>query len=154
VYFEWLITKTGMLIGFFLLFGVMYATYDTYDEYSAQREAEAAVMSISNQIAFVSTSAPEYSVEKRIVLPEYIHGEPYIFTLDNESYNVKITLLGRFSGEDVSEFAMLPEFPIIREGLFNKQGEISVGSTHTGMNVSSAILVSKNDTTTIISAVK
>jgi hypothetical protein len=143
-----------MLIGFFLLLGVLYGAYDIYDEYSAQREAEAAVLSISNQIAFVSTTAPEYSVEKRIDLPEYIHGEPYIFTLDSERHNVKITLIGKFSQENVSEFAMLPEFPIVSVGLFNKKGEISVGSTHTGMNISTAITLSKSNSTTIISAVK
>ena len=154
MYLDWLISKTGMLIGFFLLLGVMYSAYDIYDEYSAQREAEAAVLSISNQIAFVSTTAPEYSVEKRVDLPEYIHGAPYIFTLNNESYNVKITLMGKFSHENVSEFTMLPEFPITREGLFNSKGEVSVGNTHTGMNISTAITVSKSNTTTIISAVK
>lgn len=145
---DWLITKTGMLTAFFLLFGVMYSAYDIYDEYSAQREAEAAVSSISNQIAFVATTASEYSVEKRINLPEYIHGEPYILTVDDKRYNVKITLKGKYSQEDISEFAMLPELDIEREG-FNQNGEVSVGSTFEKMKTASAIIVSKNGKTTI-----
>lgn len=143
-----------MLFGFFLLLGVMYSAYDIYDEYSAKREAEAVVLSISNQIAFIATTAPEYSAKKRIELPDYIHGEPYIFTLDAERYNVKIRLMGKYSQENVSEFSMLPEFPIVREGLFNSKGEVSVGNTHTDMNISNAITVSKSNTITIITAVK
>lgn len=142
-----------MLIAFFVLLGVMYSTYDIYDEYSAQREAEAVVLSVSNQIAFVATTAPEYFAKRRIDLPEYIHGEPYIFTADNESYNVKVTLMGKYAQEDITEFAMLPELEIRREG-FNPRGEISVGTAFEGMNTSSAIVVSKNNRTTIISAVK
>ena len=141
-----------MLIAFFILLGVMYSAYDIYDEYSAQREAEAVVLSISNQIAFVSNTAPEYSVKRRIELPEYIHGEPYIFTLDDEKYNIKIRLMGKFSQEDITEFAMLPESEIRKEG-FNSKGEISVGRTFEGMNTSSAIVASKSNESTIISTV-
>lgn len=143
-----------MFIAFFLLMGVMYSAYDIYDEYSAQREAEAAVLSISDQIAFVAGTAPEYTTKKRIDLPEYIHNEPYIFTLDSERYNVKIRLMGKFSHENITEFAMLPEFSIVREGVFNSKGEVSVGNTYTDMNISSAIIVSKDGSKIVIEAVE
>lgn len=150
---DWLITKTGMLVAFFLLLGVMYGAYDIYDRHSAKGEVEAVASTISDQIAFVTATAPEYSTRKRIDLPEYIHGEPYIFTLDNESYNVKIRLIGKFSGEDISDFAMLPEFPVEIKG-FNSKGEVSVGNTYEGMNTSSAIIVTKNEGHCAITAVK
>lgn len=141
-----------MLIAFFILLGVMYSAYDIYDEYSAQREVETVVLGISNQIAFVANTAPEYSVKRRIELPEYIHGEPYIFTLDDEKYNIKIRLMGKFSQEDITEFAMLPESEIRKEG-FNSKGEIAVGTTFKDMNMSSVIVVSKSNGYTTISAV-
>lgn len=152
MHIDWLISKTGMLIAFFVLLGVMYSAYDIYDEYSARGEVEAVVLSISNQIAFVENTAPEYSVKRRIKLPDYIYSEPYIFTLDDERYNVNIRLMGKFSEKNITEFAMLPEFEIIKEG-FNSRGEVSVGSTVEGMNMSSVIIVSKSNGSTIISAV-
>ena len=141
-----------MLIAFFLLFGVMYSAYDIYDEYSAQKEAEAAVTGISNQIRFIAITAPEYKAKKRIEFPENIHGEPYIFTLDSSRYNVKVTLLGKYSGENITEFAMLPEFKIKREG-FNKNGEVSVGGTFDGMDAARAIIVEREGGNTVIKAV-
>jgi len=140
-----------MLVAFFILLGVMYGAYDIYDEYSAQREVEAVVLSISNQIAFVVNTAPEHSAKRRIDFPDYIHGEPYIFTLDDKRYNIEIRLMGKFSQKNVTEFAMLPQSVIIREG-FNSKGEVSVGTTFEGMNMSSAIVVSKNNESTTISA--
>ncbi len=141
-----------MLIAFFVLLGVLYGAYDIYDEYSAKREVEAVVLSISDQIAFVINTAPEYSAKRRIDLPGNIHGEPYIFTLDNERYNVKIRLVGKFAQEDITEFAMLPESVIVKDG-FNSVGEVSVGTAFNGMNISSAIIVSRDKNYTIISAV-
>lgn len=141
-----------MLVAFFVLLGVMYGAYDLYDEYAAQREVEAVVLSISNQIAFVANTAPEYSTKRRIDFPDYIHGEPYIFTLDDERYNIEIRLMGKFSQKNITEFAMLPQSVIIKKG-FNYKGEVSIGTTFDGMNMSSAIVVSKNNESTIISAV-
>jgi hypothetical protein len=149
---DWLISKTGMLIAFFVLSGVFYSTYDIHDEYSAKKEAEATVIGISNQIALVATTAPEYSAKRRVELPDNIHGEPYIFTLDAQRYNVKITLMGKYSLENITEFAMLPEFKINGVG-FNQKGEVSVGNTFEGMNTSSALIVSKSNGNTSISAV-
>jgi hypothetical protein len=100
----------------------------------------------------VATTADEYSVKRRIDLPQDIHGEPYIFTVDSERYNVKIRLMGKYSQENISEFAMLPEFKIKREG-FNPEGDVSVGNTFSGMNTSSAIIISKTNGSTTISAV-
>ena len=153
MYLDWLISKTGMLVAFFLLLGVMYSAYDIYDEYSAQKEAGAVASGISNQIAFVATTADEYSVKRRIDLPPDIHGEPYIFTVDSDRYNVKIRLMGKYSQENISEFAMLPELTVERDGLFNLNGDVSVGNTFRGMNTSSAIIISKNNGSTTISAV-
>lgn len=152
MHIDWLISKTGMLVAFFILLGVMYGAYDLYDEYAAQREVEAVVLSISNQIAFVANTAPEYSAKKRIDFPDYIHGEPYIFVLDNERHNIRIRLMGKFSQKNITEFAILPQSVIITEG-FNSKGEVSAGTTFDDMNMSSAIVVSKNNGYILISAV-
>lgn len=145
-------SKTGMLIAFFVLFGVMYGTYDLYDEYSAQREVGAVVLSISSQISSLSNAPEEYSVKKKIKLPGNIHGEPYIFTMDSERYHIKIKLMGKFSDKNIEEFAMLPDFLFVREG-FNSKGEVSVGSPFEGMNTTGAIVVSKNYAVINITAV-
>ncbi len=140
-----------MLLAFFILMGVTYEAYGIYDEYSAKKEVEGAVSSISNQIAFVINTAPEYSVERRVDLIDTIHGEPYVFVVDKERYNVRIRLMGRFSNENITDFAMLPPSAIRTEG-FNSNGEVSVGTSLSGMNMSRAVTVSRDGDYIVISA--
>lgn len=155
MYVGWMLSKTGMLLGFIVFFSLLYTTYQFYEEYSAKMEVDITVQEIADQIAVVANSAPEYSVDSQnmriVTLPEHIHGEPYKFTINQTYSYVKIELLGRYTGENISAFAMLP-LPAIRneagnnclviEG-FNGHGEVSVGVLLDDTNISNRLEVSK-----------
>jgi hypothetical protein len=145
---DWMIQKTGMLVGFFMLSWTFHQLYLIYDREIAYTEAKEAVQLIAEQIETVANTAPEYSgrgFSTTINLPRNVHGMPYILSF-NDVGILRITIPRR----NISEFTVLPSAVLTPEGLpcfmlegFNSRGEISVGEVLTNMNTTSTLKVSK-----------
>jgi hypothetical protein len=149
---QWLIPKLGTMLAFSILFGVLGSAYYAYDNHSALKELEAVTSQIAGEIAYIASSAPEYSagmpLSKEINLPGDIYGEAYILRIDPRIHGIEITLLGR----NISQLAFLPRSTFInglgRECLvmegFNSFGEVSVGMPIGGLNQSHVLVVTKS----------
>lgn len=108
---DWLLPAVGTVIAFLVLSVTFWSVFEKYDALAAQREASAVAKEVTDKLAVVANSADEYSqfdFSEKILLPEEIHGVPYRLIIDDEKFQIRVELLGRYEGEVVGASRMPP----------------------------------------------
>ncbi len=108
---DWLLPAVGTAIAFLILSGTFWGIFEKYDALSAQREAFTIASEVADKLTVMANSADEYSqfdFSEKILLPEEIHGVHYRLVIDDEKFQVRVELLGRYEGEVVGASRMPP----------------------------------------------